>query len=57
MPLGTLSSRIDVCYLAKIINKDIHNELHLIRKIRNQFGHVAEEILFPPRKFLIAVRC
>ena len=46
MPLGTFSSRIDVCYLAKIINKDIHNELHLIRKIRNQFGHVAEEISF-----------
>lgn len=40
-PLGTFSSRIDFCYLLGLLPKNAQRELHLIRKIRNNFAHVA----------------
>ncbi len=38
-PLGTFSARIDMSYLLGFIGPKIHRDLHLIRKIRNIFGH------------------
>jgi DNA-binding MltR family transcriptional regulator len=54
-PLGTFSSRIDLAYALGLIEKSVHRDLHLIRKIRNDFGHVPTPIEFdhPP----IAGRC
>ena len=54
-PLGSFSSRIDCAYLLGRISPTIHRELHLIRKIRNDFGHNSEPITFeyPP----VASRC
>jgi len=37
-PLGTFSSRIDPAYLLGLIGPQAHRDLHLIRKIRNDFG-------------------
>jgi DNA-binding MltR family transcriptional regulator len=54
-PLGTFSSRIDVAYLLGLLSKGEHRALHLIRKIRNAFGHVAEPISFGSPE--IASRC
>jgi len=45
-PLGTFSSRIDLAYLLGLISKKAHRDLHLIRKIRNDFGHKAEPLSF-----------
>ncbi len=45
-PLGSFSSRIDCAYLLGRISTTIHRELHLIRKIRNDFGHKSEPITF-----------
>lgn len=44
--LGTFSSRIDIAYLLGLIGKKIHRDLHIIRKIRNEFGHNPEPISF-----------
>lgn len=38
-PLGTLSSRISACFALGLINQNEHDDLHLIRKIRNDFAH------------------
>jgi hypothetical protein len=38
-PLGTFRSRIDACYVMGLISEDEHYDLHLIRKIRNEFAH------------------
>ena len=45
-PLGTFSSRIDIAFLVGLIGQQARRDLHLIRKIRNEFGHVAEPITF-----------
>lgn len=54
-PVGTFSSRIDLAYALGYLGKSTHRDLHLIRKIRNDFGHVPTPIGFehPP----IASRC
>ena len=54
-PLGSFSARIDCAYLLGRISPTIRRELHLIRKIRNDFGHKSEPITFdyPP----VASRC
>lgn len=44
--LGTFSSRIDMAYLLGLISKNMHRDLHLIRKIRNDFGHDPSPISF-----------
>jgi DNA-binding MltR family transcriptional regulator len=44
--LGTFSSRIDAVYLLGLISKAEHRDLHLIRKIRNDFGHTATPLDF-----------
>jgi DNA-binding MltR family transcriptional regulator len=49
-PLGTFSSRIDLAYLLGLLGKRLHRDLHLIRDIRNKFGHDPSPITFthPP---------
>lgn len=51
-PLGNFSSKIDVAYALGLIGKNICQNLHLVRKIRNDFAHVADPIGFehPPIK-------
>lgn len=44
--LGTFSSRIDMAYLLGLIGKKARRDLHIIRKIRNEFGHNPEPISF-----------
>jgi DNA-binding MltR family transcriptional regulator len=38
-PVGTFSSRIDLCYLLGLISPLSRRDFHLVRKIRNAFGH------------------
>ena len=44
--LGTFSSRIDFAYMLGLIGKKAHRDLHLIRKIRNDFGHSSRPLYF-----------
>jgi DNA-binding MltR family transcriptional regulator len=54
-PLGTFSARIDMVYAIGLIGMRLHHDLHLIRKIRNDFGHVPDPICFNDTR--IASRC
>lgn len=45
-PLGSFSSRIDIAYLLGLIGPNAHRDLHLIRRVRNEFGHVPTPIDF-----------
>jgi DNA-binding MltR family transcriptional regulator len=38
-PLGTFSARIDMAYVLGLIGSKAQRDLHLIRRIRNDFGH------------------
>ena len=38
-PLATFSSRITACYALGLISKEEHDDLHLLRRIRNDFAH------------------
>lgn len=44
--LQPFSLRIDIAFLLGALNKIAHRDLHLIRKIRNEFGHNADPITF-----------
>lgn len=57
MPLSTFSSRIDTAYLLGLISPNSRSALHLIRKIRNEFGHMPEPLSFDDQKHKIAQRC
>lgn len=54
-PLGSFSSRINIAYSVGLITKNHHNDLHLIRKIRNVFGHSPSIIGFSDER--IASQC
>lgn len=45
-PLGTFSSRINLAYSLGLIPKDIKIDLHILRKIRNEFAHVPKKFGF-----------
>jgi len=45
-PLGTFSSKIDICYALGHFPKEDYNKMHTIRNIRNQFGHSIEALNF-----------
>ncbi len=45
-PLGTFSSRIDVAYAVGLISSDLHREINLLRKIRNEFAHEHRVLTF-----------
>lgn len=54
-PLGTFSSRIDMCAALGLLSPDACRELHLVRRTRNDFAHVADPISFATPA--IASRC
>jgi len=37
--LGTFSARVEACYALGLITEDEHNDVSLIRRIRNDFAH------------------
>jgi DNA-binding MltR family transcriptional regulator len=37
--LGAFSAKIDLAYMLGIINPDVHQDLHTIRRIPNRFAH------------------
>ncbi|MFB9080170.1 MltR family transcriptional regulator [Flavobacterium procerum] len=45
-PIGTLSSKIKLAFSIGLICKELMDDLELLRKIRNQFGHSYEPINF-----------
>jgi len=53
--LSDFSARIDIAYLLGVISQTAHRDLHLIRKIRNDFAHVPGDITFDSQS--IASRC
>lgn len=38
-PLGTFSSKIDICFRLGLINAEFSKSIHLVRRIRNSFAH------------------
>lgn len=54
-PLSTFSARIDLAYLLGLVGSRVHRDLHLIRRIRNDFGHDHSPITFESDR--IANRC
>lgn len=54
-PWGSFSSRIDSAYLLGLISATERQDLHLIRDIRNRFGHVAAPINFESAE--VALKC
>lgn len=38
-PLSTFSSKINLCYRLALIDKELCQTLHILRKIRNDFAH------------------
>jgi DNA-binding MltR family transcriptional regulator len=54
-PAGSFSARIDLAYACGLLPESAYNDLHLMRKIRNDFGHVAEPLTFDEPA--IADRC
>lgn len=54
-PLGSFSARIDMAYAVALISKAMRRDLHLLRKIRNDFAHTPKELSFKTRT--VADRC
>ena len=54
-PFSSFSSRIDGAYYLGKISADLRQEIHLIRRIRNDFGHDPKPITFATEQ--IANRC
>jgi len=54
-PLGTFSARIDTSYCLGLLSKDESRDLHLTRKIRNDFAHKLVDMSFESQE--IANRC
>jgi hypothetical protein len=54
-PLGSFSVRIDMAYILGLIGPQARRDLHLIRKIRNDFGHNIDPVTFDHEP--IANRC
>jgi hypothetical protein len=53
--LGSFASRIKIAYLMGLIDKFTKHDLDLIRRIRNDFAHVREDIRFTSQK--VKARC
>lgn len=45
-PLGTFSARISAAFALGLIEKNEIDELNLVRKIRNEYGHKWKEVTF-----------
>lgn len=51
-PLGSFSSRIDMAFRLGIIGHQLSEELHRLRKIRNEFAHKFESVDLGEQKYL-----
>ncbi|MBU1330984.1 MAG: MltR family transcriptional regulator [Gammaproteobacteria bacterium] len=45
-PLGTMSAKIDLAYRTGCISEKVRSGLHIVRKLRNDFAHLSQEIDF-----------
>jgi DNA-binding MltR family transcriptional regulator len=54
-PMGSFSSRIEMAYGIGLLSEVVRRNLRLVRKIRNEFGHVAKPLAFTDGP--IADRC
>jgi hypothetical protein len=45
-PLGTFSAKIDAAFQLGLISKPLARDLHLVRRIRNDFAHDPGELTF-----------
>lgn len=54
-PFGTFSSRIDSTYSLGLLPGNVHKDIHLLRKIRNDFAHVSSPLTFDDEP--ISSRC
>lgn len=54
-PFGTFSSRIDSAYLLGLLPRNVYKDIHLLRKIRNDFAHVSSPLTFDDEP--ISSRC
>lgn len=45
-PLSSFSAKIDLSYALQILNKDQYDDLTVIRRIRNHFGHAMSLVNF-----------
>lgn len=54
-PLGTFSAKIDMAYMLALISPLVRKDLHLLRKIRNEFAHTAKPLDFTTHR--IKSRC
>lgn len=48
--IGTFSSRIDMSYMMGLLPESVRKDLHLIRKIRNEFAHNPQPMDFDTQK-------
>lgn len=53
-PLGTFGARITACYALGLITKNEHDDLQLVRRIRNDFAH---DLRATFKRAAIANRC
>lgn len=49
-PLGTFSGKVSICYSLGLISLDMMHDIHVIRHIRNVFGHSPSIISFEDDK-------
>jgi DNA-binding MltR family transcriptional regulator len=45
-PIGSFSSRIDLCYQLGLISDVMQRDLHIVRKLRNDFAHNPFDLSF-----------
>jgi DNA-binding MltR family transcriptional regulator len=51
-PLGTFSARVDLAFALGLLDVNTHRELHLVRRIRNEFGHSYDPISFQTERIM-----
>ena len=49
-PLSTFSSRIELCFALALIDKHEHQEIGILRKVRNEFAHSKHGLDFQDRR-------
>jgi DNA-binding MltR family transcriptional regulator len=55
-PLGTFSARIDLAFSLGLIDSSTHNDLHIVRKVRNAFAHSRLSLTFACRDIMSLCR-
>ena len=55
-PLGTFSSKIDLSFVLGFVSKRDLSRLHIIREIRNDFGHSFKDLNFTDSKMSQKIR-